>query len=192
MTGKLTYRIHELGYFISKRYVKIGQTKPTRKKNGNSVVNTNGLDQQTDEKNQRRTVIYLPLRELPGRADDAPHDRRSAKYLRRGTYESVLLIGVADPWYVRKHPGQNAQLRRPRDDRRDNLRREHRPRRDFHVLPQLEVGGEGQRLRHSGVAPGLEEHRGDGFARAAQAQMETCINGDAESKSVEDHTGDNQ
>ena len=85
---------------------------------------------------------------------DTHDDRSRPKHLRAGTNESILLTRRAHILDVRKHPRLHAELHRPRKDRRNNLAPEHRAGRDLHVMTELEVGGEGERLRHRNVPPG--------------------------------------
>ena len=117
--------------------------------------------QEPKQEEERQCIVQFAPRELPGRADHAPHDRRRPKHLRTGTDKPVLLVWTAHVRYVGEHPRLHAKLDRPRDDRAHDLRPEHRPRRDLHVMPELEVGRERERLRHRDVPPRFEHHHRD-------------------------------
>lgn len=54
---------------------------------------------------------------------------------------------------------QNDDLNEARKCRRDDLRHEHGPRRNLHVVAKLEVGHKGESLAHSNVAKSLEDHQ---------------------------------
>lgn len=110
-------------------------------------------------------MIHLTRRELKPRPNNAPHDARGPKHLCARTDKPVLLARLAHILDIREHPCLYAELNRARHHRRDRLRAEHRPRRDLHVVAQLEVRGELERLRHSDVPPSLEEHHGNWTAR---------------------------
>ncbi len=103
----------------------------------------------------------MPTRELEPRPNHAPHDGRSPKHLRARARKPVLLVCIANIRDVLEHPRLHAELRRARDNGRDHLRGEHRARRDFHVVPELEVRRECQSLGHRDVSPRLEQHHRD-------------------------------
>lgn len=110
-------------------------------------------------------MVHLTLRELKPRPNNTPHDARRPKHLRARTNKPVLLVRLAHILDIREHPRLHAELDRARHHRRDRLRAEHRPRRDLHVMAQLEVRRELERLRHSYVPPSLEEHHGNWTTR---------------------------
>ena len=67
----------------------------------------------------------------------------------------------ADVVNVAEHPRLDAELDSAGDSGGDDLAPEHGSRRDLHVVAELEVGRERQRLRHRDVAPRLEHHHCD-------------------------------
>ena len=79
--------------------------------------------------------------------------------------EAIWLIRGAHALNVREHPCLNTELDSAGDDSSDDLRPEHGARWDLHVVTELEVGSELQRLGHRDVSPGLEHHHGDGASR---------------------------
>ena len=105
------------------------------------------------------------MRKLELRPYDTPNDARRPKHLRARANKPVRLVLLAYPFDVREHPRLHAELHRACDDRCDCLRAKHRPRRDLHIVSELEVRRELQRLRHGGVTPGLEQHHSDRTAR---------------------------
>jgi len=90
--------------------------------------------------------------------NDTPDDRRSAEHRGAQANKAIIRITIADILDMREHPSLYAQLRRKCDDRSDNLSPEHRSRRNLHIMTELEVGSERERLVHGDVAPRLEHH----------------------------------
>lgn len=129
---------------------------------------------ESREEEEHKAVVDLTLRELAGGSDDTPDDGCSAEDLRRGTDKPVWLVSVAHAVDIREHPRLHAELDGTSDNRRRHLRPEHGPRRDLHVVTELEVGCELQSLGHGDVAPGLEHHHGDGLAGEGVADDELC------------------
>ena len=86
--------------------------------------------------------------------------------------EAIRLVGIAHVRDIREHPRLNAELHGAGDNCGDDLCPEHRPRRDLHVVAELEVGREGERLGHGDVTPGLEHHHRDGAAGEGVADDE--------------------
>lgn len=91
--------------------------------------------EEPNQKEERERVINLSMAELLCGPNDSPDDARSSKSLRTGTDECVLLRGGAHLRDIREHPGLDAELRRARYTGGDDLREEHCPRRDLHVVP---------------------------------------------------------
>ena len=87
--------------------------------------------------------------------------------------EAIWLIRGAHALNVREHPCLNTELDSAGDDGGDDLRPEHGAWRNLHVMAELEVGGELQRLGHRDVPPCLEHHHGDGASgeRVADDQL---------------------
>ena len=79
--------------------------------------------------------------------------------------EAIRLIRGAHALNVREHPCLNTELNSAGDDGGDDLRPEHGAWRNLHVMAELKVGGELQRLGHRDVPPCLEHHHGDGASR---------------------------
>ncbi len=122
---------------------------------------------EADEEEEAEGVVDLAGGELARGADDTPDDAGGAEHLGGGADEAVLLRGVAHVLDVGEHPRLDAELRGAGDDGGDDLAPEHRLGRDLHVVAELEIGGEGERLRHGDVTPGLEQHHGDGASGEA-------------------------
>ena len=75
--------------------------------------------------------------------------------------KAVCLGGRAEVLDVGEHPRLHAELHGSSDDRRDDLAEEHRARCDLHVVAELKVARELQRLHHGDIAPRLEQHHRD-------------------------------
>jgi hypothetical protein len=133
-------------------------------------------DASADEEEPEELVVDLAGREDPLRADDAPDDARRAEDGRARADEVVLLVAVAHVFDVGEHPSLHAELDGARDGGRDHLAPEHWAGRDFHVVSELEVAREGERLRHGDVAPGLEHHHCDRPAGKRVSDDQLCDN----------------
>lgn len=72
----------------------------------------------------------------------------------------VGLIRRAHPLDVGEHPRLNSELNSACKGSGDDLTPEHGARRDLHVMSELHVRSEGQRLGHRDVTVGLEQHHG--------------------------------
>lgn len=125
-------------------------------------------------------MIYLPLREHTRRANNTPNNRCSPKYLRRRANKPIHLVRTTHIWNISEHPRLNSELDSPRDDSGDDLRPEHDAWGNFHVVTELEVACEGEGLVHGVVAPGLEQHHCDGFARESISDDELRDNVEAD------------
>lgn len=90
---------------------------------------------------------------MTSRADDTPDDRGGTEDLSAWADESILLSSAAHVWNVSEHPSLNTELNGSGNDGGNDLGPEHGTRGDLHVVPKLEVGSEGQSLRHSNVTP---------------------------------------
>ena len=121
--------------------------------------------QDANEEEPHEGVVDLPRRELSLRANDTPNDGRGTEHLRARTYELVLLRQTAHIGDMREHPRLYAELDGARDDRGKDLRPEHRPRGNLHVVAKLEIGRELQGLGHGDVPPRFEHHHGERPAR---------------------------
>jgi hypothetical protein len=104
------------------------------------------------EEEERQRIVDLAVRELAHGTDDTPDDRRGAEDLCAQADEAVLLCRRADVRDVGEHPGLDADPGGPGDDGADDLCPEHGPWGYFHVVAELEVGGELQGLGHGDVA----------------------------------------
>jgi len=120
---------------------------------------------ETNKEEEREGIIDLSLGELPSRANDTPDDTGSTEDLSRWADESIPLVGVTHVGNVREHPGLDTELYGSGNDGGDNLRPEHGPGRDLHIVTDLEVSGKLQCLGHCNITPSLEHHHGDRSAR---------------------------
>ncbi len=68
------------------------------------------------------------------------------------------MIGGAKTFNVGEHPRLNAELHGASDYGSDDLTEEHGAMCDLHVVGQLEITRELQRLRHGNITPCLEQH----------------------------------
>ena len=118
-----------------------------------------------DEEEEGKTIVHLAVRELALRTNDTPDDRRSAEHLRAGANEATFSLGGTDALDVGEQPSLDTELDGTADDGRNDLAPEHGARRNLHVVTELEVGRELQRLRHGDVPPRLEHHHCDRAAR---------------------------
>lgn len=87
--------------------------------------------------------------------------RGRPEHLCAGANEAILLRSTAHIGYVCKHPGLHAKLDGPGNYSSNYLTREHRPRRNLHVMTKFEVGSELKCLVHRDVSPSLEQHHGE-------------------------------
>uniref|UniRef100_A0A804R0Z9 Uncharacterized protein n=1 Tax=Zea mays TaxID=4577 RepID=A0A804R0Z9_MAIZE len=112
--------------------------------------------------------VGAEVAEDPARADEAPDDGRVVEHVVHGARPGAVggeQLRAADVGDAVHEPPRRPDVHERRDQRPHHLRHEHGPRRDLHVVAQLEVLQEGQRLRHADVAVHLEAHVGDGTAR---------------------------
>jgi len=106
------------------------------------------------------------------RANDTPDDGGRAKHLGIRTDKAIRLGSRAHAFDVGEHPGLNAELSCPRYNDCEDLAPEHNTGRQLHIMAELEVRSKLQGLIHGDIAPGLEHHHGDGFARESVADDE--------------------
>lgn len=100
-------------------------------------------------------------------------------YAGNGACEAVDGLGRAEALDVCKHPVEDADLGDGGDESGDDLDEEHDARGDFHVVPELEVGGELDALGGGDVAIGDKDHVGDGAAGKGDAADELADEVDA-------------
>lgn len=84
-------------------------------------------------------MVHLARRDLQFWPDHPPHYARGTKHLSARAREAILLVAKADVLNVVKHPRLHTELHGTRDNRRESLRDEERPRRNLHVVAQLEI-----------------------------------------------------
>jgi len=125
---------------------------------------SDGTDEANNEEKGKR-VVQLALGKLPRGTNDTPNNGSRSKSLSGGANEIVCLIRCTHAGDVREHPGLDAQLYCAGNDSAENLSPEHGTRGNFHVVTQLEVGGELKGLTHSDVPISLEQHHSDGATR---------------------------
>ena len=99
--------------------------------------------------------------ELAG-ADDAPQDGAVEVHAGDGAGKAVDGLRGADARHVLEHPVEDGNLGEGADDGGDHLDAEEDPGWDFHVVTELEVGGELDTLCRRDVAVGDKDHVGDG------------------------------
>ena len=116
------------------------------------------------EEEPEEVVVDLAGGEDAGGADETPDDGGGEEDAAVGALEVVDVFGRADVVDVGEGPVEDADLDEAGPDGGDHLAGEEHAGRDFHVVAELEVGGEGEGLRHGDVAVRLEEHHGDGAA----------------------------
>lgn len=127
-----------------------------------------------DEQPHQVAVQPVPAEEAP-RPDQAPDHRRverDAVLGARPRAVRVQRLHVADVLDVVQHPPRHRQVHHPGDHRADQLGRVHAPWGDLHVVPELEVGEERQRVHRADPAVDLEEQVGDGLAGQRVADHE--------------------
>ena len=149
-----------------------------KRKEGESKRNVR--DECADEEEPQELVVDLSRREDTLRANDTPDDRGGTEHGRARAGKVVLLVVRAHIINISEHPALHAELDRAGKGGRDDLTPEHGARGHLHVVAELEVGGEGERLRHGDVAPGLEHHHGDGAAgeRVADDELRDDVQAD--------------
>lgn len=109
------------------------------------------------------TVHCVSREEMLG-ADSTPDDARVVERLDvRAGEEAGGLVG-ANVLDGAHSPLDGGQLAQTRPDGGNELGGEHRSLRDMHVVAELEILAEVQRLRHDDVSEGLEHHHSDGVA----------------------------
>jgi hypothetical protein len=116
----------------------------------------------------KEEVVHLPVvaqaAEHPQRADDAPDDGGVVEDVvagaRPGAAGGGELLHVADVPDRRQQPPRRREVHRGCRQRAGKLREKHGPRGYLHVVPQLEVRHERQRLAHADEAVRLEHHVG--------------------------------
>ena len=113
--------------------------------------------ERTSKEEERKTVVHLALGELALRANNTPDDRRSTEHLCAGADETPLSLGGTDALDVREQPGLDTELDGTADDGRNDLAPEHGARRNLHVVTELEILSELERLHHGNVTPGLRK-----------------------------------
>lgn len=75
--------------------------------------------------------------------------------------EAADSIGGTQALDIGKHPIEDTDLRHRGDKRGDDLNGEHDPRRDLHVMAELQIRGKLDALRRRDVTVGNENHVGD-------------------------------
>lgn len=111
--------------------------------------------------------VHEPVVDLAGaedalRADQTPDDGSVEEDATAGAGVVVDLLRVADVGDGAKGPVQHGDLHDAGPHGGDDLAGEERPGRDLDVVTHLQVGGEGERLRHGDVAVRLEHHHREG------------------------------
>ncbi|KFY47151.1 hypothetical protein V494_00143 [Pseudogymnoascus sp. VKM F-4513 (FW-928)] len=91
---------------------------------------------------------------------------------RERTGKPIHSIRRTNPSHISKHPIQHRDLREARCEGRRHLYAKEQARRDLHVVPELEVGGELDALCGADVAVGHEDHVCDGAAGEERAACE--------------------
>uniref|UniRef100_A0A804NW04 Uncharacterized protein n=1 Tax=Zea mays TaxID=4577 RepID=A0A804NW04_MAIZE len=131
--------------------------------------------QQADEEQ----VVHLPVvteaAEHPQRADDAPDDGGVVEDVVAGARPGAAggePAHVADVLDRGEQPPRGGEVHRGRRERSGELREEHGPRGYLHVVAQLQVGQERQRLAHADEAVRLEHHVGQRLPRVEVADDE--------------------
>jgi hypothetical protein len=124
----------------------------------------------TNEEEEAQGVVDLSVSELALGTDDTPDDGGGTEGLCARADEELVV--VADTRDVGEHPGLDTKLNSAGKGGRNHLSPEHGTRRDLHVVTELHVTRESERLSHGDVTPSLEQHHGDGLAGKHEADDE--------------------
>jgi hypothetical protein len=92
------------------------------------------------------------------RSDDAPQDAAVEVHPCNRARETIQSLRGTDIRDINKHPIKHHNLRDRRHHRRGHLHTKQDPRRDFHVMAQLQIGTELDALGGRDVPVGDEDH----------------------------------
>src|SRR5262249_47396615 len=96
--------------------------------------------------------------EEPSGTDPSPNQRSSSKSIRRRTNKPILLPRRAYIHNMRPHRLLHTRHHKTAHKRRTRLGSKHHPRRDLHVMSQLEIAREQNRLSGPNVRDRFEDH----------------------------------
>ena len=147
-----------------------------------AVARVGALEQPHGQRRQQphqEQVVHLPVvaqaAEHAQRSHDAPDDGGVVEDVVAGARPWAAAgqpLDVADVLHRGEQPPRGGEVHRGRRDRARELRQEHGPGRDLHVVAQLEVGQQRQRLAHADEAVRLEHHVGQRLPRVQVADDE--------------------
>lgn len=115
----------------------------------------------TDEEEVDERVVERATIEESTWPNASPNDRSGSEGVRARAGKAVLLMRRAQIRDVSEHPLLYNHDHHDAFCSSEDLSEEHRPRWDLHVMAELEVSNEEQRLLHRNEAECLENHHGD-------------------------------
>ena len=121
------------------------------------IVERDGKD-CADEEEPEQWTVHRTGAEQTVRADASPNQGRRSKHIRRGTYEMLGLVGLADVDDIGKHPVLHRRHHDAADEGSNDLGEVHETGRDLHVVAEFQIAGEVNCLTSAGEGGCLENH----------------------------------